>query len=135
LPTTVVHASDLSMKAILDAIRAGHVFIDAQGSRDRAIDFVANVDEQSAEMGDTLHAPARAVVHVTMHATALANAHAEIIVDGQPIQPKSDMSIHGTTQTLSFDWRSDGKRHWIRANVRGADGSLLVVGNPIYINK
>ena len=45
LPTTVVHASELSMKAILDAIRAGRVFIDVQGSRDRAIDVVATVGE------------------------------------------------------------------------------------------
>jgi len=134
LPTTVVHASELSMKAILDAIRAGHVFIDAQGSRDRFMDFVASVGNRSAEMGDTLAAPAGSVVHVTMHATAVGNGRAEIIVDGQAFQPKNDMAIHDATQALSFDWPSDGKRHWIRANVRGADGALLLVGNPVYLN-
>ncbi len=35
-PTTVIHAANLSENAILDAIRAGHVFVDAEGSKDRA---------------------------------------------------------------------------------------------------
>lgn len=134
LPTTVVHASELSMKAILDAIRAGHVFIDAQGSRDRFMDFVASVGDRSAEMGDSLASPAGSMVHVTMHATAVANGHVEIIVDGQAFQPKTDMLIHSAAQVLSFDWPSDGKRHWMRANVRGADGALWLVGNPVYLN-
>lgn len=134
LPTTVVHASELSMKAILDAIRAGHVFIDAQGSRDRSMDFAASVGDRSAEMGDTLDSPAGSMVHVTMHATAVANGHVEIIVDGQAFQPKTDMLIHSAAQVLSFDWPSDGKRHWMRANVRGADGALWLVGNPVYFN-
>lgn len=134
LPTTVVHASELSMKAILDAIRAGHVFIDAQGSRDRSMDFAASVGDRSAEMGDSLASPAGSMVHVTMHATAVANGHVEIIVDGQAFQPKTDMLIHSAAQVLSFDWPSDGKRHWMRANVRGADGALWLVGNPVYFN-
>lgn len=134
LPTTVVHASELSMKAILDAIRAGHVFIDAQGSRDRSMDFAASVGDRSAEMGDALAAPAGSVVHVTMHASAVDRGKVEIIVDGQTFQPIGDMSIHGATQALAFDWPSDGKRHWMRANVRGADGALLLVGNPVYFN-
>jgi hypothetical protein len=86
-------------------------------------------------MGDTLNVPAGAVVHVTMSATALAHARAEIIVDGQVFQPTGDMVIRGAAQTLSFDWPSDGKRHWIRANVRGSEGTLLIVGNPVYINE
>jgi len=134
LPTTVVHASELSMKAILDAIRAGHVFIDVQGTRDRAIDLVATAGDRSAEMGDALSAPAGSMVHLTLHADALDQAHAEIIVDGKVFQTKSEMLIRGAKQTLSFDWPSDGKRHWLRANVRGADGTLLIVGNPIYLN-
>jgi hypothetical protein len=55
-------------------------------------------------------------------------------VDGKVFPPKSEMLIRGAKQTLSFDWPSDGKRHWLRANVRGADGTLLIVGNPIYLN-
>ena len=54
--------------------------------------------------------------------------------DGRIIQPEADLSIKQTAQTLRFDWRSDGERHWLRINVRGADGKLLIVGNPIYLN-
>jgi hypothetical protein len=32
-PTTVIHAQELSEHAILDAIRAGHVFIDVEGTK------------------------------------------------------------------------------------------------------
>ena len=132
-PTTVVHASALSMSAILDGIRAGHVFIDTQGTRDGFLDLTAATGSQNAQMGDALSAPRGAVVHFSLEATAAAGAHAEVIVDGKSWQPKADLVIHGVLKQ-SFDWPSDGKRHWIRANVLGADGELLLVGNPIYIN-
>src|ERR1700751_5683790 len=47
-PTTVVHANELSMPAILAGIRAGHVFIDVQGTRDRMLDLTASAGQQSA---------------------------------------------------------------------------------------
>ncbi|QNK00119.1 CehA/McbA family metallohydrolase [Dyella telluris] len=134
IPTTVVHASELSMQAIVEAIRAGHVYIDTQGKPDRSFDFVAAVDGHVAEMGDVLRAPRGSTVQVTMHAKGMAGAHAEIIVDGKVVQPKGDLAIHGADQALSFAWSGDGKRHWLRANVRAADGTLLIVGNPVYLN-
>lgn len=133
-PTTVVYAKELSMPAILDGIRAGHVFIDVQGTRDRMLDLTALDGSRSAEMGDALAAPPGSTVRFTVALAALAGDHVEIIVDGQPIQPQADLMIHDAHQSISFDWPSDGKRHWLRANVRGAKGELLMVGNPIYIN-
>jgi hypothetical protein len=133
-PTTVVHASELSMPAILDGIRAGHVFIDTQGTRDRMLELTAMVGDRHAEMGDALPASPGSAVHVAIHVAALAGDHIELILDGKPLQPSADLAIHGADQTISFDWPSDGKRHWLRANVRGAAGELLMVGNPIYIN-
>lgn len=129
-PTTVVHASALSMPAILAGIRAGHVFIDVQGTRDRMLDFTATARNRSAEMGDNLAAPAGERVHFILTASAPQGSRAEILVDGQPWQP----SVHAAL-SQSFDWPSDGKRHWIRANVRGQAGELLLVGNPVYINQ
>lgn len=133
-PTTVVHATELSMPAILEGIRAGHVFIDVQGTRDRMLDLTALAGGQSAQMGDALAAPAGSVVRFAVTLAALAGDHVQIIVDGQPIQPQVDLTIHDIAQTISFGWPSDGKRHWLRANVRDAKGALLMVGNPIYIN-
>ncbi|GGA30167.1 phosphoesterase [Dyella nitratireducens] len=132
-PTTVVHASELSMPAILAGIRAGHVFIDVQGTRDRMLDLTASVGSQTAEMGDAIAAAAGQKLRFTVTATASEGAHAEILVDGKPWQTGADLVVHGKL-SQSFDWPSDGKRHWIRANVRGSAGELLLVGNPIYIN-
>ena len=132
-PTTVVHASELSMPAILAGIRAGHVFIDVLGTRDRMLELTASAGQQSAEMGDALTLPAGESVHFTVKALAPDGAHVEMLVDGKPFQPNAGLAVHGPLNQ-SFDWPSDGKRHWIRANVRGAGGELLLVGNPIYIN-
>jgi hypothetical protein len=132
-PTTVVHASELSMPAILAGIRAGHVFIDVQGTRDRMLNLTASAGAQTAEMGDAIGAAAGQNVRFTVTATAPEGARAEIIVDGKPWQPGVDLAVRGKL-SQSFDWPSDGKRHWIRANVRDAGGNLLLVGNPVYVN-
>jgi len=70
-----------------------------------------------------------------MHAKALSGAHAELIVDGLVYRPNADLVLRDDDQALSFEWPSDGGRHWLRANVRAADGTLLIVGNPVYINE
>jgi hypothetical protein len=132
-PTTVVHASELSMPAILAGIRAGHVFVDVQGTRDRFLDLTASAAKQAAEMGDVINVPSGQRVHLTVQVSAPQDSRVEMIVDGKPWQPSDDLVV-GDKSTRSFDWPSDGKRHWIRANVRGAAGELLLVGNPIYIN-
>ena len=133
-PTTVVHAGDLSMQAILAAIRAGHVFIDVQGSRDRLLELTAHAGNQTAEMGDALAVPAGGTVRFTVNVTAPAGGEIEIIEDGKVIHAGADLAIHRARQSVSFDWTSDGKRHWLRANVRGASRQLLLVGNPIYLH-
>ncbi|WP_233840341.1 CehA/McbA family metallohydrolase [Dyella sp. 2HG41-7] len=132
-PTTVVHANELSMPAILAGIRAGHVFIDTQGTRDRLLNLTAQVGHQTAEMGDAITANAGESVRFTVTATAPQDSRVEILLDGKTWQPKIEPVVHGSLNQ-SFDWPSDDKRHWIRANVRGANGELLLVGNPIYIN-
>jgi len=133
-PTTVVHADALSMQAILAAIRAGHVFIDVQGSRDRLLNLTARAGSRTAEMGDALAVPAGQVVRFTVDVAALAGGAIEILQDGKPIHPGAELAVRDARQSISFDWTSDGKRHWLRANGRGAAGQLLLVGNPIYIN-
>lgn len=133
-PTTVVHAEALSMRAILEAIRAGHVCIDVQGTRDRVLDLTASAGAQSAQMGDALEAPAGTRVRFTVSTTALAGNTVEIVEDGRVIHPDADLAIRADRQSISFERTGDGKRHWLRANVRGAGGVLLMVGNPIYLN-
>jgi len=132
-PTTVVHARDLSMKGILDGIRAGHVFVDVEGSRERSLDVEATAGSKSAEMGDALTAVKGAPVHVVVHSHALGGQLLRVLDNGKPV----DLAGHDVippTGEAAFDWKSDGKAHWLRVDVRSPEGKLLILGNPVYIN-
>ena len=131
-PTTVVYAANLSEQAVLEGIREGHVFVDVLGSPDRAIEFTAATGEQKAAMGDAMKAPSGTKVHFALTMVNLAGAHAEEVRDGVA-KPLGDM-VKGARETQEFDEVSDGGRHWVRVNVRGEDGKLLVLGNPVYLN-
>jgi hypothetical protein len=133
-PTTVVYSPALSERAILDAIRAGHVFIDLEGTKDRVIEFEAKTGSHTASMGDSINVPAGQQVHFTVRMIALQGAYPEIIRDGEPTTLLEKSAFSEPDESRTFDYVSDGKRHWFRVNVRSKDGSLLIVGNPIYLN-
>ena len=133
-PTTVVYASELSEHAILDGIRAGHVFIDLQGTRSRRIEFTARAAGKTASMGDGLKVDPGTDVHFSLTMTGLEDAHAEVIRDGEATTLLDGSVVKGATESREFEYKSDGKRHWIRVNVRAADGALLILGNPVYLN-
>ncbi len=126
-PTTVVYASELSERAVLEGIRAGHVFVDLVGTTDCGIEFSAQAGAATAAIGDTLKAAEGEVVHFSLRMLNLQGAHPEIVHD-EPKMMLFDESMTG------FDFQSDGRRHWFRVNIRDMDGYLLVLGNPIYIN-
>jgi hypothetical protein len=133
-PTTVIYAPALSEHAILDAVRAGRVFIDVEGTKDRIVEFEAKTDSGTAMMGDVIHAPASQQIHFTVRMVALPGAVPEIIQDGQTTTLIDKSASGKPDETREFDYVSDGKRHWLRVNVRSAEGALLIVGNPIYLN-
>lgn len=126
-PITVVYASDLSERAILDGVRAGHVFVDLEGTTDRIIEFSARTGTGTAIMGDNLKAPDGQTIHFTLRMVNLQNSYPEIVHD------EPNALVFGEQMT-GFDYRSDGKRHWFRVNVRSMDGHMLILGNPIYVN-
>ena len=78
-------------------------------------------------MGDTLHSPAgeHVLFHLKLH--ALDGAIPELIIDGnkQPFADQTSAEASGSEYT--FDYASDGQRHWIRVNVRSTDGKLLLL--------
>jgi hypothetical protein len=130
-PTTVVHAAELSQPAILAAIRAGHVFVDTQGSRDRTLEVTASSGGHTAEMGDSLAAPAGVPIRFTVHVTHAAGA--SLSISGSGPKPKLAGEAFSDDETLSFDVAGDGQAHWLRVDVRGPDGRLWLLGNPIYL--
>lgn len=80
----------------------------------------------------------RLLVHVAgMPADAVvswAGEGAKLMTAGmKPAQPSTHPSTPGDDVRRTFDLIADGKRHWLRADVRSADGKILLLGNPIYL--
>ena len=132
-PTTVVYASELSTPAILAGIAAGHVCIDLTGARDRMLELEAKTGDRTAHMGDTLEAASDATVELDVHAVGAATGRVGLIEDGKEL-PENDAVLVQKDQTKKFSWKSDGKRHWIRADIMGPENKLWLLGNPVYIN-
>ena len=132
-PTTVVYAQNLSEPSILEGIRAGHVFIDLAGTKDRLLEVTAKTGSLTAHMGDGLEAAKDVVVSFDVHVANVAGGTVVLLADGKEI-PAADLAVSGDDQTKHVLWTSDGKRHWIRANVKGLHGEWWLVGNPVYVN-
>lgn len=95
-PTTVVYVPELSVPAILAAIRAGHAFVDLTGSHDRLLEFSATSDGHSVAAGDALEAPAGANVQVTAHVVGCQGSSAVFLIDG-----RSDMPLSASLPTTN----------------------------------
>lgn len=132
-PTTVVYATALSHTAILDAIRAGHVFVDVQGTRERMLELEAQAGGKRAIMGDALAAAAGTTVRFGIRVRHAAGMQAAVLVDGMSRKPLPDTPLADDDQALAFDWVADGRRHTVRVEVRDREGKLMLLGNPIYL--
>jgi len=66
-------------------------------------------------------------VHFILRMRNLQGAYPEIVHD------EPNPLLFGEEMT-GFDYHSDGRRHWFRVNIRAADGRMLILGNPIYID-
>ncbi len=127
-PTTVVHASALSLPAILDGIRAGNVFIDVEGTRDRMLEMTGRSGGKSAAMGETL--PGGRALTLKIHVAAAAGATLVPIANGQPIKGRAlPITDPDQRSTISLD-KICG---WVSVNVERDAAHPLLIGNPIYL--
>jgi hypothetical protein len=133
-PTTVVFATELSTPAILAGIRAGHVFIDLSGTRDRLLEETAHLGDQDVQAGDTLEASRDEHVDFSVRVIAGAGGKIRWREDGEEVAQTVSADVSSNDQTLPWSWKSDGHRHWFRAEVVGVDGKTWLLGNPIYVN-
>lgn len=133
-PTTVVHAASLSVAAILAGIRAGHVFLDLSGSRDRMLTMEAEAAGRTAEMGDDLELHEGTAVMLELHVADCTGDTVNFYVDGTAVHALPAEPISSSHATLRAAWTTDSQRHWIRAEVRDASGQLVLFGNPVYLN-
>jgi hypothetical protein len=118
-----VWAQALSQPAILEGLRAGRAFVSVEGGALGMV-FRASAGGASADMGGTLAAPAGSRVRFTTTLTG-GEGRVEVVTDGR-VRPELD--------GRDFVLVSDGRRSWVRVNVRAADGRLLLIGNPVYLN-
>lgn len=136
-PTTVVEATELSVPAILDGIRHGRVFIDLTASHDKAIDIEAKSTktQESAKMGGEIAAASGEAVDFTIHLAACPRSTVHLFLDGRESTELPALATQTGNEDLRFKWGSDGLSHWLRAEVRDSNGSLMLVSNPIYIRR
>jgi len=134
-PTTVVEAVNLSERAILDGIRRGRVFIDLDGPKPRVLDLEAKTASASARMGGLLPAAAGESVSLFILVSGVEAGVIEVIEDGKVIAGPPDASLTGGGAVVRpFSLTADGKRHWVRVNVRDPRGRLMLIGNPVYLS-
>jgi hypothetical protein len=133
-PTTVVFAPALSERAILDAIRAGHVFVDVEGTAEGILELTAECAGASAMMGDALAVPVDATADFVLGVHGLKAARIDVILDGGHNAFLPDATVSSDNEQMRFAFKSDGARHWLRVDIRSSDGKrTLMIGNPIYI--
>jgi hypothetical protein len=129
-PTTGIEADELSVAAILDGIRAGRTFIDLTASRDKMVDFAADAGGASAKMGGTLRAAAGATISVRVHAVAARGSMIHLLMDGEDSNPPLPVDSADATATVTVA----AGQHWLRLEVRDANGVNELISSPLYIN-
>ncbi|MGA0606490.1 CehA/McbA family metallohydrolase [Phenylobacterium sp. VNQ135] len=131
-PTTVVYAENLSQPALLAGIRSGRVFIDVEGTRDRLLDVTATLGGQTAHMGDVLKLKAGDIARIEVKTAGLAGGHMTFAGPGKGLM-RTDNPPFKDGETRVLELRADGAKGWLRVDVRGPDGKLWILGNPIYL--
>lgn len=131
-PTTVVHAQALSQAAILAGLRAGRVFIDVQSRPGRLLDLQIDCGGGPQPMGAEAAAPAGARCEGRLQLQGVDGARPVLWFDGRQREGML-LPAQAGGDRWHFRWQADGRRHWLRVDVRDATGALAVVGNPIYL--
>ena len=85
-------------------------------------------------MGGTVTAGSGDSIAFRIHLSACPDATVHLFLDGHETPAIAPLLTKSGDETLPFAWTSDGGRHWVRIEVRDANGGVMLVSNPIYIN-
>jgi hypothetical protein len=123
-----VWASELSEKAILEAMRAGRVVVMADGATPPP-ELVVRSGNAEARVGDALPVMrgATAVIEVTVP-RPLTRGRVDLVHDGAIV----DSAAITTATPVRFE-RAVTKDGYLRAHVHTADRSLVAVTNPVFL--
>ncbi|MCU1320878.1 MAG: hypothetical protein JWM43_527 [Acidobacteriaceae bacterium] len=130
IPTTVVYARELSEPAILEAIKAGHVFVQVTGPEGTPLYLTSG----TAMMGDAIAAEAGKSVEFAIATPKAADLKLKLVLDGHEVKELPAAVPDGEGVKWSYRFQSDGKRHWLRAELVDARGESVTLTNPIYVN-
>lgn len=130
IPTTVVYARELSQPAVLEGIKAGHVYVMVGGPDGTPL----YLNAEGAMMGDAIVASSGKSVTFKLTTRSVTGAKLRLLVDGKDVGELPQMQLQGRDSTCSYDWKSDGKRHWVRAELDDLQGDSMTLTNPIYVN-
>ena len=132
-PVTAVFAQGLDQESILGAIRRGRVLIDLDPIRQRTLDFRAERGDQVVPMGQNLSLSKDSAVRFSVTLTNGEGTNLEVIDSAGTVTTLSPLTK--ATEERWFTLKMDHQqRRWVRLNLRAADGRLLLISNPIYIN-
>lgn len=119
----LVYAEELSERAILQAVRQGHLFL-SDGPRVTFTAQAANGAE--AMMGDSLP-EGDLMIHATWEGCAPTD-EVRLIADGQPL------ATHIVGHQSQQQWTlAAGQARWYTLEIREPNGRLRVVTNPIFV--
>lgn len=131
-PATVIWAPSLSQADLLKGLREGRAFIDLTHPGLAVFDLEAQAGEATAVMGGRLTAPAGQMITVRVRIDGAPPGRLHMVGSGGVVEVLDLPPGPHATQT--FNLRSDGRRGWVRVELRDIAGALLALGNPVYLN-
>jgi len=60
--------------------------------------------------------------------------HICLLIDGKAVDGLPQLQAMDGGASCTYNWTSDGKRHWVRAELDNANGEQITLTNPIYVN-
>lgn len=138
-PTTVVYASELSTKGIVDGVKSGRVFVDVVGLPGANLEMRTLVSKVHMGGVSTFQDGDSQTINVSFD-NAPADARLTLIWDGIAVEDVTRIQPTSSNPDLQFFFvevqAKPGADHgYIRAEIRDAEGKLLLLGNPIYFRR
>jgi hypothetical protein len=123
-----VWAAELSERAILDGIRAGHVVVMADGGAPPP-ELIVRAGDAEARIGDAMTVARGASVRVEVKVPfPLPGGRVDLVHDGVVV----GSAPITTREPVTFQ-RTIAKPGYLRVHVHAADGSPVAVTNPVYL--
>ncbi|WP_131677579.1 CehA/McbA family metallohydrolase [Arcticibacter eurypsychrophilus] len=127
IPQTVVYASGLSKKAIINGIRQGKVYVTSLDGID--LDLSVATKDKNAGLGDTLLLSEGQNFNVLLKLKNCPNAIITLHSDSGLIK-----SYTVKTSNESMNWKLSGSAYrYLRVEVRTSKGDLLAFTNPVWL--